>query len=205
VGFYGERVLPRIFDVMLGRPMAGSRARVTTGLSGEVLELGFGSGTNLPHLPAGVTRLLAVEPSRGGRRLAEHRIEAAPFPVEFIGEDGAYLPLPEGSVDHVLVTFALCTIPEVDRALAEVRRVLKPGGTLRFAEHGRSPNPRVARRQEQLSPLWGKMFGGCHLDRPIDELIEKAGLTLGEVRRGRFIRPETVGFLYEGVASKQEV
>jgi SAM-dependent methyltransferase len=202
MGFYGEHVLPRITDLVLGRPMEPVRARVAAGLAGEVLELGFGSGRNVPHMPPGVSRLLAVEPANVGRKLAARRIAAASFPVEFIGDNGAYLPLGGDSVDHALVTFTLCTIPDVDRALAEVYRVLRPGGSLHFVEHGRSPNPRVARRQDRLTPLWGRFCGGCHLNRPIDALIENSGLHLDTLQRQRTGTPELASYLYEGIASK---
>ena len=199
---YDEQVLPRFTDLALGRPMEDVRARVTQGLAGDVLEVGFGSGRNVPHLPSPVTRLLAVEPSGVGRRLARKRVAASPVPVEFIGLDGQDLPLPDESVDHVLITFTMCTIPDVDRALREIRRVLKPGGTLHFAEHGRSPKPAVAHRQDQLTPLWRKVFGGCHLNRKIDDLVEGAGLRLDHLEAGRMGGPEFVAYGYGGVAVK---
>jgi ubiquinone/menaquinone biosynthesis C-methylase UbiE len=202
MGFYGEQVLPRLMDVTLGRAMEQVRSRAAEGLAGEVLELGFGSGRNLPHLPAGVTRLLAVEPASVGVRLAGARIAAAPFPVELIGLTGEALALDEASVDHALVTFTLCTIPDVERALAEVHRVLRPGGTLHFVEHGLSQKPGVVRWQERLNPLWGRMFGGCHLNRPIDALIEKSGLALETLEQRVFSRPELAAHLYEGIAVK---
>ncbi|WP_018504142.1 class I SAM-dependent methyltransferase [Parafrankia discariae] len=204
MGFYDDQVLPRFIDLVLGRPMETTRARVAAGLTGEVLEVGFGSGRNLPHLPPEVTRLLAVEPAAVGRRLAGDRLAATAVPVEFVGEDGQRLPLPDTSVDHVLVTWTLCTIPDVERALGEMRRVLRPGGTLRFVEHGRSSRPGVARWQDRLTPLWGRCLGGCHLNRPIDRLIENAGLTLDTIGTYRMIGPEFFGFAYEGVASRTE-
>ena len=202
MGFYGDQVLPRLTDLTLGRPMEPVRARVAEGLSGEVLELGFGSGRNIPHLPGDVTRLLAVEPARVGVQLASRRIARAPFPVEFIGETGEQLPLPDASVDHALVTFTLCTIPDVERALAEVNRVLRPGGTLHFVEHGRSPRPRVARWQDRLTPIWGRLVGGCHLNRQIDELIEKSGLSLRSIDRGGIGYSGLASYLYQGIAEK---
>lgn len=204
MGFYDDQVLPRFTDLALGKPMEPTRVRVAGKLSGEVLEVGFGSGRNLPHLPPEVTRLLAVEPAAVGRRLAAFRIATATVPVEFIGEDGQELPLPDGSIDHVLVTWTLCTIPEVDRALREVRRVLRPGGRMHFVEHGRSPHRRVAQWQDRLTPVWGKLFGGCHLNRPIDELVTNAGLTLEAIDTYRMGGPELFGFAYEGIASKQD-
>jgi ubiquinone/menaquinone biosynthesis C-methylase UbiE len=200
MGFYNDQVLPRFTDVALGKALVETRQRVTAGLSGDVLEIGFGSGRNVPHLPPTVNRLLAVEPASVGRKLARRRIADAYMPVEFVGADGQELPLPDGSIDHVLVTWTLCTIPDVDRALREVHRVLHPEGTLHFVEHGRSPQPRVAQWQDRLTPLWGKFFGGCHLNRPIDALIERAGLTLDTVRTYNMGGPEFIGYAYEGVA-----
>ncbi len=122
--------------------------------------------------------------------------------MEFVGTDGQDLPLPDGSIDHVLVTWTLCTIPNVDRSLEEAGRVLRPGGTLHFVEHGRSPRAGVAQWQDRLTPLWGKVFGGCHLNRPMDALIERAGLTLDTLRTYNMGGPELMGFAYEGIASK---
>jgi len=182
VGWYVEQVLPRITDMMLGAPMEAYRARVCAGLSGDVLEIGFGSGRNLAHLPEDVKRVLAVEPSGVGKSLAAKRIATSGIPVEFVGDSGEELPLEDESVDHVLVTWTLCTIRDVDRALKEVRRLLRPGGTLHFVEHGRSPDPDAARWQDRLNPLWGMLFGGCHLNRSIDELVRNSGLELRSVR-----------------------
>ncbi len=202
MGFYDDQVLPRFIDVMLGKRMEDVRARVTAGLSGEVLELGFGSGRNLPHTPAAVNRLLAVEPAAACRILAAERVAGAPFPVDWIGLDGQDLPLESESVDHVLVTWTLCTIPDVDRALRETRRVLRPGGTLHFVEHGRSPRARVAEWQDRLTPLWGRIFGGCHLNRCIDVLIGEAGLTVSAMETYNMGGPELFSFAYEGRALK---
>ncbi len=202
MSFYTDQLLPRFTDAMLGKPMEATRARVAASLSGEVLELGFGSGRNLPHTPPTVKRFLAVEPALASRKLAARRVAEAPFPVEWIGLDGQDIPLDDESVDHVLVTWTLCTIPDVQRALLETRRVLRPGGTLHFVEHGRSPKPQVAKWQDRLTPVWGKVFGGCHLNRPTVQLIEDAGLALGTVNSYNMGGPETIGFAYEGTASK---
>src|SRR5207253_50642 len=118
----------------------------------------------------------AVDPATVGRRLAAKRLARSQVPVEFVGLDGQDLPVDTGSVDHVLVTWTLCTIPDVERALREIRRVLKPGGTMHFAEHGRAPDPGVARWQDRLTPIQRRLFGGCHLNRPIADLITGSGL-----------------------------
>lgn len=145
-------MLPRLVDLVLGRAFEETRARVAAGVSGQVLEVGFGSGRNVPHYPDTVTRVRAVDPATGARGIAARRIAASSIPVEFVGSDGQDLPLPTASVDHVLITWSLCTIPDPARALAEVHRVLRPGGGLHFVEHGRAPDPRTTRWQDRLTP-----------------------------------------------------
>lgn len=200
MGFYADQFLPRFIDVALGKQMDPVRARVAAGLSGEVLEVGFGSGRNVPHLPDVVTRLIAVDPAMVGRKLAADRITTRGIPVEFVGLDGQSLPLEDASVDHVLVTWTLCTIPDVDRALAEMRRVLRPGGALHFVEHGRSPIEKSARLQDRVTPVWRRAVGGCHLNRRIPELIEGAGFRMERLDSYRDKGPELVARLYEGLA-----
>lgn len=200
MGFYADQVLPRVIDRALGRRTDPVRARVATGLGGVVLEVGFGSGRNVPHLPSGVTRLVAVDPATVGRRLAAKRIAARGVPVDFVGLDGQLLPLDDESVDHVLITWTLCTIPDPDRALGEMRRVLRPGGALHFVEHGRSPVASSARIQDRLNPIWGRVMGGCNLNRRIPDLVEGAGFRLERLESFRDNGPEFVARLYEGVA-----
>jgi SAM-dependent methyltransferase len=203
MGLYEEQVLPRVIDVMLGsKEMVPLRERVTAGVDGEVLEVGFGSGRNVPFYPATTTRVRAVDPATVGRKLAAERVAASPVPVEYVGLDGEALPLPDESVDHVLTTWTLCTIPDVDRALDEIRRVLRPGGALHFLEHGRSPDAKVAVWQDRLTPLQRRIAGGCHLNRPIDDLVRGAGLEIRTLDRYYLRGPKTLGFMYEGVAVK---
>ena len=194
---------PRITNVALGTSqLAELRARVAAGLRGEVLEVGFGSGLNVPHYPTAVTRVRAGDPATVGRRLAATRVEASPVPIEYVGLDGETLPLEDTSVDHVLTTWTLCTIPDVDRALAEIRRVLRPGGMFHFLEHGLSPDPAVARWQHRLDPLQRRLFGGCHLSRPIDALVARSGLDVGPVDNYYVMRPRAFGYMYEGTATR---
>ncbi|MGZ8178990.1 class I SAM-dependent methyltransferase [Williamsia sp. SKLECPSW1] len=181
MGFYDDRVLPRVIDLTLGRHVADLRARACAGLRGEVLELGFGSGPNIPYYPAAVTRVLGVEPSVGARRLAAPRIAASPTPVDLIGLDGARIDLPDASVDCVLSTWTLCTIPDVDAAIAEMHRVLRPGGAVHFVEHGVSPRPSIARWQRRIEPVWGAVAGGCHLTRDTPALLREHGLELDDL------------------------
>lgn len=167
-----------------------------------MLEVGFGSGRNVPHCPATVTRVRAVDPAIAGRALAANRVAASPVPVEYVGLDGEQLPIDDESVDHVLTTWTLCTIPDADRALAEMRRVLRPGGSLQFVEHGRAPQPRVARWQDRLTPIQRRVFGGCHLNRRIDELIERAGFATSRLDTYFASGPKIFGYFFEGAATK---
>ena len=203
MGFYQDQVLPRFIDVAVGgRDFAGIRQRVAAGLSGEVLEVGFGSGLNVPHYPVAVTRVQAVDPATVGRKLAAKRVAASPVPVQYVGLDGQALPLDPASIDHVLVTWTLCTIPDAQLALGEIRRVLRPGGELHFVEHGRSPEPHVARWQDRLTPLQRRMFGGCHLNRPIDTLVAGAGFELRRTENYYMRGPKALGYMFEGIATK---
>jgi ubiquinone/menaquinone biosynthesis C-methylase UbiE len=203
VSLYIDRVLPRVTDRALsGREFTAIRARVCADLDGKVLEVGFGSGRNLPHYPASVSRVQAVDPATVGRTLAAKRVAASPVPVEYVGLDGEQLPLADESVDHLLTTWTLCTIPDVDRALAEMRRVLRPGGRLHFVEHGRAPDARVARWQDRLTPIQRRVFGGCHLNRPIDDLIARAGFEPSRLDTYFASGPKLFGYFFEGVAIK---
>jgi ubiquinone/menaquinone biosynthesis C-methylase UbiE len=182
MGIYGERVLPRIVNVACGlKAVEPLRQRVCDGLQGDVVELGFGSGHNVPFYPEGVNRVAAVEPADVGWKLAEKRLRATSVPVERAGLDGQSLPLEDDSFDSALSTWTLCTIPDVATALREVRRVLKPGGTLHFLEHGLAPDASVRRWQYRLEPIQKRVFGGCHLTRQVVPLLKDAGFTISEV------------------------
>ena len=182
MGFYAERVLPRIIDVACGmKANVPLRERVCAGLHGRVLEIGFGSGHNVPHYPPAVTSVAAVEPADAGWRLAGERLAASDVQVDRVGLDGQALPLPDDSCDTALSTWTLCTIPDPIAALHEVRRVLKPGGTLHFVEHGWAPDERVHRLQQRLEPLQKRIAGGCHLTRRIPDLLTEAGFEITEL------------------------
>jgi ubiquinone/menaquinone biosynthesis C-methylase UbiE len=182
MGLYGEQVLPRIINVACGLKGAEPlRRRVCEGLEGDVVEIGFGSGLNVPFYPGAVNRVAAVEPADVGWKLAEKRLRATSVPVERAGLDGQSLPFADNSYDAALSTWTLCTIPDVATALAEVRRVLKPGGTLHFVEHGLAPDERVRHWQHRLEPMQKKVFGGCHLTRPVVPLLTAAGFTITDL------------------------
>jgi ubiquinone/menaquinone biosynthesis C-methylase UbiE len=182
MGYYGDRVLPRIIDFVCGMKAAEPlRRRVCEGLTGDVVEIGFGSGHNVPFYPAAVTHVAAVEPADLGWELADERVAASRVPVERAGIDGQSLPFADDTFDSALSTYTLCTIPDVDAALREVRRVLKPGGTLHFLEHGDAPDEAVRRWQRRIEPVWKPIAGGCHLTRPIVDLVTNAGFTITEL------------------------
>lgn len=182
MGFYGERVLPRLINFACGMKTADPlRQRVCEGLAGDVVEIGFGSGLNVPFYPATVTRVAAVEPADLGWKLAEKRLKATNVMVQRSGLDGQSLPFADDSYDAALSTWTLCTIPDAMAALYEVRRVLKPGGTLHFIEHGLAPDEPVRRWQRRFEPVQKRLFGGCHLTRPIVDLLTGAGFKIKEL------------------------
>ena len=202
MGFYVDRVLPRVSDIALsGWMFSEIRARVCDGLVGDVLELGFGSGRNVPHYPVTVNRVRAVDPATVGRRLAAKRLAASPVPVEFVGLDAQQLPIEDNGVDTALTTWTLCSIPDAVAAIREVRRVLRPGGVLHFVEHGRAPDPSVRRWQDRFDPLQQRLACGCHLNRDIPALIAAGGMRVERLDT-YYVEgnPKVIGATYEGAA-----
>jgi ubiquinone/menaquinone biosynthesis C-methylase UbiE len=193
MGFYADRILPHLVDRGCDLPAYEPiRRRVCQGLHGEVVEIGFGSGLNVPFYPQAVRQVTAIEPAGLGWRLAASRVAASTIPIRLSGLDGQALPFPDGSFDTALSSWTLCTIPDVGAALREIRRVLKPEGTLHFAEHGLAPDESVRRWQRRLEPLQKRLVGGCHFTRPIAELITDAGFTIIEL--DVFYAPSTPRF-----------
>ena len=201
MGIWAKHVAPRILDKACARKdLVELRRRVLSGVHRDVLDIGFGSGHNLGHYPTGIERVMAVEPSRLARRLAAERIAASSIHVEYVELDEDRLVLPDGCVDFGVTTFTLCSIPDVGGTLREVARVLRPEGELRFVEHGLSPDDDVAVWQHRLTPLQKRVFGGCHFDRPIGDLIEAAGFELVELSNFYLPGPKPPSYLYEGTA-----
>jgi len=205
MGFYQDQLLPRFQDKVMGRkPTAEARARVCAGLKGDVVEVGFGTGLNAPFYPAGVRRVMAIEPSVVCMRLAEPRIAQSSAEVRLAGLDGERLDLPSADFDAVLSTWTLCTIPDPAAALGEMLRVLKPGGSFRFIEHGLAPQPAVARWQRRIEPINKRLAGGCHLTCQIGQMIEKAGFDIEQLDAYYFKgEPKIFGYTFEGHAIKR--
>lgn len=184
MGFYDKWVVPRLINCACAtKPVRRQREKVVPQASGTVLEVGIGTGLNLPYYDTSrVDRLIGLDPSEESWELAGQRAEALSIPVEFIGLPGEEIPLDENSVDTVLVTFSLCTIPEPVLALEGMRRVLKPSGKLLFAEHGRAPDAGIARWQDRLDGVWATIAGGCHLNRDVPQLLERGGFSIDSLQ-----------------------
>ena len=208
MGFYADKVLPCCINwAMNNKDMRECRQRVVTQLSGRVLEIGFGSGLNLPHVPDSVTHYEALDPALAGAksvmlRLGQKRIDSVPFDVNILPWQGEDYPLPDNSVDCVLSTWTLCSIAEVHAALQEVRRILKPEGRFYFIEHGLSPLPATARWQNWLTPLQKCIGGGCHLNRDHASLLREAGFKLSQLDNFYLRGPRPYCYMYEGYAQQ---
>ncbi|MBW7852163.1 MAG: class I SAM-dependent methyltransferase [Rhodospirillales bacterium] len=202
MGIYQDWVLPRLIALTMRQKQFGEmRARLVPAAEGRVLEVGMGSGLNLPFYGPGTTEIFGLEPSPALLRMAGERARRLARPVRLLPASAEDIPLDAASIDTVVTTWTLCSIPDAARALGEMRRVLRPGGRLLFIEHGRAPDAAVRAWQDRLTPLWRRCAGNCHLNRPIDRLIEGAGFRLDHLETGYRTRgPRLVSFLYEGSA-----
>lgn len=203
--FYARWILPRLLDLaMRNKEATRYRSVLVPQARGRVLEVGAGSGLNLPFYGPGVERLIALDPSEALLTMARGRVRAAPFPVELLARSGEDIPLPDGSVDTVVVTWVLCTIPDPGKALREIRRVLKSNGVLLFAEHGLAPDAGVRAWQHRLNPVWRRVAGGCNLNRNTERLLRKSSFDVVKLDTGYAKAPRPLGFMYVGRARPAE-
>lgn len=200
MSLYSRLVLPRLLDCAMKFDEATKvRKQVIPGARGVVLEVGIGSALNLPFYTSAVTKLYGVDPSAELLAMARQKVQHAPFPVELLQYPAEHIPLPDRSVDTVVVTWSLCSIQDPAAALSEMRRVLKPGGRLIFVEHGLSPDSSVQSWQNRLTPLWRRMAGGCHLNRKVGDLIGAAGFTIEHLETRYIAGPRPITFHYIGI------
>jgi len=203
MSWYEEKVLPRLINVACSsKPAHKQREKIVPRASGDVLEIGFGGGLNLAHYDSSkVRRIWGLEPSEGMRKLAANPIAESGLDVELIDLPGEEVPLDDNSVDTVLITFTLCTIPEVATALDGMRRVLKPGGQLLFSEHGKAPDANVVKWQERMNPVWKKFSGGCNMNRDIPALLDAAGFEIQDDNRMYVPGLKSLSYMYWGAAT----
>jgi ubiquinone/menaquinone biosynthesis C-methylase UbiE len=201
MGFYNDIILPRLCNIaMRNKQLVPFRERVIGAAEGRVLEIGVGSGMNLPFYRSPVREVLALEPAPRLVAMARGAPRATGIPVTFLEASAEAIPLEKHSVDTVVTTWTLCSIPQATAALTEMRRVLRPGGELLFAEHGQAPDESVRRWQDRLTPAWRYIAGGCHLNRPIASMIEGAGFRIDRIETGYIPGPKPMTFMYEGSA-----
>lgn len=201
MGIYEKLILPRLLDLaMRTRRLASYRHQVFGSACGWVLEIGVGSGLNLPLYDSAVDHVVALDPSPDLLRLASRRREDAPIPAAILQASAEQLPFRDAVFDTIVMTWTLCSIPNPSAALVEMRRVLKPGGRLLFVEHGLSPEGRIAGWQHWLTPCWKRIGGGCHLNRKIDDLIHAAGFRVDALETGYMKGPKPWTFMYQGSA-----
>jgi len=200
-GIYERRVLPRLIDLAMRNERATRyRAKIIPAAAGRVLEIGAGSGLNLPYYTDAVTQLYALDPSETLLQMARGKQRRSDLAVEFLERSAEDIPLANRSLDTVVTTWSLCTVPDAAKALREARRVLKRGGSLLFVEHGRAPDASVAKWQRRLDPWWSRIAGGCHLNRSIDRLIRDAGFRIFELENAYLRGPRPFTYTYSGRA-----
>jgi len=201
MGIYNRLIIPRLIDLaMRNDQLTGYRKEVIQQARGAVLEIGVGSGVNLPLYGEPISSVIAVDPSAELLQLATSRASTALVPVSLVQASAEQLSFADAAFDTVVMTWTLCSIPNPVVALREVRRVLKPEGRLAFVEHGLSPQPGVVRWQRWLTPFWCRMSGGCHLDRDMEQLIRAAGFQIGSLDTGYMKGPKPWTYMYQGSA-----
>jgi ubiquinone/menaquinone biosynthesis C-methylase UbiE len=201
MGFYNDIVLPKLCHLAMRNPrLVSYRERIIAAADGRVLEVGIGSGLNLPFYPAAVQEIIGLEPSPRLVAIARKAAQETVCPVTFLEDSAEAIPLGNRSIDTIVTTWTLCSIPRAATALSEMRRVLKPGGRLLFVEHGLAPDEAVRKWQAWLTPAWKRLSGGCHLNRPIRTMIEDAGFHLDQLKTGYMPGPKPMTFMYEGAA-----
>ena len=202
---YERWVVPRLIELaMRQRQLLAYRRSLVPAARGRVVEVGVGSGLNLPLYGEGVSTVIGIDPSEELLAMARRRVAGTTVPIDLMRGSATAMDVPDSSVDTVVMTWTLCSIPDPLAALREMRRVLKPGGALLFIEHGLSPEPGVARWQHRLTPLWRRMAGGCHLDRKIDDLVHAAGFALPELRNEYAKGPRPMTYMYKGRAVRSD-
>ena len=201
MGFYQNQLVPCLINLsMRQRNLAAYRHRVVPAAEGRVLEIGVGSGLNLPFYTQKAELVMGLDPSPKLLSMARRAARPASIPFDFIEGSAEAIPLEDGSVDTVVTTWTLCSIADASSSLHEMHRVLKPAGSLLFVEHGRAPEPNVRRWQDRLTPVWKHVTGGCHLNRAIGTLIESAGFQFERIETGYMRGPRPMTFMYEGSA-----
>ena len=202
MSLYQDHVLPHLVNLaMRNRYLVPYRERVIAAVKGRVLEIGIGSGMNLSFYSSTVSEVLGLEPAPRLIEMARRSARRSSATVTFVEAAAEAIPLDDNSIDTVVMTWTLCSIPAAQQALMEIRRVLKPVGQLLFVEHGQAPEPNVRKWQDLLTPIWKRVAGGCHLNRPIPALIENAGFRIGKLTTGYMKGPKPMTFTYEGHAN----
>jgi len=204
VGFYARRILPHLINAaMKNKDATRLRGAWVPEARGRVLEIGIGSGLNLPFNSSKVERVYGMEPSKELQKMAEERAKRSNTKVEFLSQSAEdTIPLADDSVDTIVMTWTLCSISDPARALAQMKRVLKPHGRMLFIEHGKSSDAGVARWQDRLTPAWKKIGGGCHLNRKIDDLLKAAGFEIQELKTCYLPGPRPMTYTYQGFATR---
>ncbi len=203
MGFYSNLIIPYCIDfAMSGSTLGEYRQQLLADVSGEILEIGFGTGLNLPHYPDNVTKITTIDPNAGMQKLARSRIAASNISVDHKVLNGESLPMADASFDSVVCTWTLCSIPQADKAIAEVYRLLKSGGKFFFIEHGLSYEPKIQAWQNRLTPVQKAIADGCHLNRQIEHIVQQK---FNDVAVEQFYAPKlpkVIGYMYRGIAVK---